>query len=141
MVCANFVFYYRRNFSLVNKDSKNSIHLKSFVKIPKNWENEKLNDKWSKILTIRDKANISIESKRSLKEIGSSLEASIQINLSKSLFEISKDFDFSELCITSYAEPKLDEKVDNVEVLTTKAEGTKCKVCWKIRKEKCERHG
>jgi hypothetical protein len=42
-------------------------------------------------------------------------------------------------------EKKILEKIkktesDNVTVVTTKAEGEKCTVCWKISKNGCERH-
>jgi len=130
-------------FRLINKNEKeNSIHLKNFVKIPQNWKNEDLNLKWEKIKNIRDKANISIENKRSNKIIGSSLEADINIKLKKNLYNISKNEDFSEICITSYATISQDENMENdIEVTTEKAQGKKCPVCWKINKNSCERHG
>jgi len=119
-----------------------SIHLKQFVKIPQNWKNEKLNDKWSHLLQIRDISNISIENKRTSKLIGSSLEADIKIKVKDKFFNFGKNIDFSELCITSYAKLVHDEKIEeNIEVETIKAEGNKCPICWKIRKDKCERHG
>ena len=60
----------------------------------------------------------------------------------KNLYNIGKDFDFAELCITSAAEVLLDENLaEEISVETSKAEGEKCNVCWKIRKGKCERHG
>ena len=55
---------------------------------------------------------------------------------------MAKDFDFAEICITSGAELTLDNnQSDEILVETFKAEGEKCKVCWKIKKGKCERHG
>ena len=36
----------------------------------------------------------------------------------------------------------LDQNIEkDLIVKTTKAEGKKCPICWKIRKGKCERHG
>jgi len=129
-------------FRLINKEKSESIHLKQFVKIPQNWNNEDLNEKWEKIKKIRDISNISIESKRSEKIIGSSLEANIKIKLNKKFYEIAKNFDFAEICITSGAELSVDNKqTEEISVETLKAEGEKCKVCWKIKKDKCERHG
>ena len=99
-------------------------------------------EKWEKLKKIRDTANISIESKRSNKEIGSSLEANIKIKLKKDLYDIAKNFDFAELCITSAAEVvKNDNQSEEISVEAFKAEGKKCNVCWKIRKGQCERHG
>ena len=129
-------------YNLVKKENDLSIHLKKFKGIPKNWQNLALEKKWESILKIRNKSNISIESKRASKEIGSSLEAVIKINLKKDLYEIAKNSDFSEICITSKAELVLDDNLeDNIFVETKKASGNKCKVCWKISENKCERHG
>tara|TARA_Y100000996_G_scaffold169269_1_gene131582 strand:- start:21 stop:752 length:732 start_codon:yes stop_codon:yes gene_type:complete len=129
-------------FKLINKEKNKSIHLKQFVKIPTSWRNEKLNEKWKTIKKIREVSNISIESKRSEKLIGSSLEAQIKIKLNKELYEIAKNYDFAEICITSGSEISIDNNSNNeIKVETFKAEGEKCKVCWKINKVKCERHG
>ncbi|MDC1140412.1 hypothetical protein OAT04_06060, partial [Candidatus Pelagibacter sp.] len=70
---------------------------------------------------------------------GSSLEANLNINLNKNLYEISNNIDFSELCITSSAIVEQSD-IEEVMVKTNKAEGDKCPVCWKINKEKCKRH-
>ena len=45
-------------------------------------------EKWSKLIKIRDACNLSIEEKRAKKEIGSSLEASLEIELNKELYKI-----------------------------------------------------
>ena len=125
-------------YRLIKKNNK-SIHLEKFINFPKNFENKQLDDKWSKLNKIRDICNISIEEKRSSKEIGSSLEANIDIKLNKEYFEISKNIDFSELCITSKA--SISENNDkNIVVETTKAKGNKCPVCWKISIDPCNRH-
>ena len=122
---------------LITNDDK-SIHLTKFLNFPKNFKNENLNQKWLELLKIRNVCNISIEEKRASKEIGSSLEASLKINLDKKLNEISKDVDFSELCITSSAEVSYLENSET-KVQTSKAEGSKCQICWKITKEACLR--
>ena len=125
-------------YQLVSKKEK-SIHLEKFLNFPKNFKNTELNNKWVQLIKIRDICNMSIEEKRSNKEIGSSLEASLEININKQLFDISKNIDFAELCITSHAEV-LEHKKDTITVSTVKAQGNKCPVCWKIIKGKCLRH-
>ena len=72
-----------------------SIHLTKFLEFPKDFKNENINQKWLELIKIRNVCNISIEEKRASKEIGSSLDASLKINLDKKLNEISKDVDFS----------------------------------------------
>jgi isoleucyl-tRNA synthetase len=125
-------------YRLMMNDEK-SIHLTKFLKFPKNFKNENLNQKWLELIKIRNICNISIEEKRASKEIGSSLEASLKIDLDKKLNDISKDVDFSELCITSSAEVSYFENTET-KVQTTKAEGSKCPVCWKLSVDPCPRH-
>ena len=124
-------------FQLVTKNDK-SIHLEEFLKYPKKFENFELNEKWTELLKIRDVCNLSIEEKRSNKEIGSSLEAELEISLNEKLFEISKNIDFSELCITSKS---IVKKIDSNEIIvkSKKADGKKCSICWKVTSEKCKR--
>jgi isoleucyl-tRNA synthetase len=125
-------------YRLIMNDNK-SIHLTKFLEFPKNFKNENLNQKWLELIKIRNICNISIEEKRASKEIGSSLEASLKIDLDKKLNDISKDVDFSELCITSSAEVSYFENTET-KVQTTKAEGSKCPVCWKLSVDPCPRH-
>ena len=92
--------------------------------------------------------NAAIEVKRSSKEIGSSLEADIQVYLGTEYLKLSKNVDLSEYFITSKAEarPIIDDNqlfrldgVDGVKVMVKKAKGKKCSKCWKILESSCER--
>jgi len=125
-------------YKLLFKDNK-SIHLEQFIKFPEKFKNDKLNQKWLDLIKIRNICNISIEEKRATKDIGSSLEAKLIINLDKKLFEITKNVDFSELCITSSAEVIYNENIET-NTQTTKAKGSKCPVCWKISEDACSKH-
>ena len=135
-------------FQILNQGTKNSIHLQAFPEIPKKWENKKLFEKWEKFKVIRKVVNSAMEIKRANKDIGSSLEADVQVYLNEDYFKIAKDFDLSENFITSKAEAKkiindkdlfkMDE-IEGVKVLVKKAEGEKCPRCWKIFPGPCER--
>src|SRR5210317_593819 len=116
-----------------------SIHLEKFINFPETFKNENLNSKWIELIKLREQCNLSIEEKRANKEIGSSLEASLEIELDKTKFELIKSIDLAELCIASKVQIKLSEQ-DMVKITTTKAEGTKCPTCWKISKLPCKRH-
>ena len=61
------------------------------------------------------------------------------IKLNSKFEKIVSGIDLSELCITSKAEVNFDDQTD-VTVITKKASGNKCSVCWKIRSDVCERH-
>ncbi len=129
-------------YTLLKLNTKGSIHLEDFPIIPANWNNKELSNKWSKLVQIRDKCNSSIELKRASKEIGSSLEANLILNLSEELILLTKDIDFAELCITSGA--KIDkiskDDTEEINIKTSKAKGQKCPVCWKINTKPCKRH-
>lgn len=131
------VFTVDEIYSLIGKDKKN-IHELSFVRIPKNWQNKKLSDKWDQLYKIKQEANIAIETKRSSKEIGSSLEADVKLCVNKSKFEILKNLDLAEYLITSKAEKILSEEND-MKIEVSKAKGNKCPRCWKILDKKCLR--
>ena len=136
-------------FQIVNPEKNSSIHLENFPKIPANWENYKLYEKWEKLKIIRNVVNAGIEVKRSNKDIGSSLEADINIYLSAEYLKLVKDINLSEYFITSSASAKPMEKndkifklsdVENIGVLVKKAEGKKCSRCWKILANPCLRN-
>ncbi|WP_440613759.1 isoleucine--tRNA ligase [Candidatus Pelagibacter sp. HIMB1748] len=118
--------------------NKKSIHLEKFVELPSSFENNSLNEKWNELIKIRNICNVSIEEKRASKEIGSSLEAEINIQLNNKLESVCENIDFSELCITSKASVTYKKDIDTV-VKTLKAKGIKCVMCWKIKEEKCDR--
>jgi isoleucyl-tRNA synthetase len=126
---------------LAKKNKKASIHEEIFPEVPGNWKNDTLYKKWEKLLSIRQQVNIAIEEKRSSKVIGSSLEADVEISLSKQDFDILKGIDAEELFITSHVKQNILKGIKNeLTVAVKKANGTKCSRCWKISKKKCERN-
>ena len=126
-------------YSLVTNNNKKSIHEEYFVEIPKNWQNNKLDEKWSRLFDIKQEANKEIEKKRSDKEIGSSLEAEIKLTVNSKNFELLEGIDLAEYFITSKAEKiKLDNQ-EKMKIEVKKISGKKCPRCWKILKDKCLR--
>ena len=109
------------------------------MEFPEKFKKNKLNEKWNELILIRNICNISIEEKRASKEIGSSLEANLKIQINKKLKNLLENIDFSELCITSKAEVIYKDNVET-SVITSKAKGIKCPICWKINEGSCPRH-
>ncbi len=135
-------------FQIINEGKKLSIHLESFPKIPSKWKNIKLFEKWEKFKLVRKVVNAAMEIKRANKDIGSSLEAEVEVYLGEDYLKSVKDFDLSEYFITSKADAKklIDKKnlfqldeIKGVKVLVKKAEGEKCPRCWKIFPNPCVR--
>ena len=134
-----FVFTTDEIYSLVSIDSK-SIHEHTFSIIPNKWKNEELDEKWKQLFKIKQEANIAIEEKRASKEIGSSLEAEIIINVGKRNYDLLEGLDLAEYFITSKAERFEDEnKNDQLNIEVKKTNGIKCPRCWKILEGKCHR--
>ena len=135
-------------YQIINQGKNTSIHLQTFPNIPSKWKNESLFKKWDKLKLVRNVTNAAIEIKRSNKDIGSSLEADVQLYLDKEYLILVKDVNLPEYFITSRAEAKPivnDDKlfklegVDNIKVSVKKAKGKKCSRCWKILEAPCER--
>ena len=137
-------------YKIINKNETDSIHLKNFPNIPRTWQNDRLFKKWSKLNYVRQVCNAAIEVKRSNKELGSSLEADLEIYLDDQYLKLAKEINLSEYCITSRAIVKpFDNKKENlfqienisgVKVLVKKAKGKKCSRCWKITNNKCDKN-
>jgi isoleucyl-tRNA synthetase len=119
--------------------NKKSVHLENFNKFPILFKNDELNSKWQKLIKIRNICNLSIEEKREKKIIGSSLEANLILELNREYLELVKDIDLAELCITSTFTVK-EVKNNEISVVTEKAIGNKCPVCWKLSSQPCSRH-
>ena len=132
------VFTTEEIFSLINKENRKSIHEYTFTKIPTNWNNKKLNDKWEQLFKIKQEANLAIEVKRSSKEIGSSLEAEVKLALDKDRNKLFENLDLAEYLIVSIVEKNLS-KNGNINIEVNKAHGSKCDRCWKILEKKCNR--
>ena len=132
------VFTTEEIYNLVSKDTK-SIHEHQFTKIPKEWENIILNNKWKKLFKIKQEVNIAIEEKRGTKEIGSSLEAELKITTDIKNYKLLENLDLEEYFITSKAEKFESKKNDELKIEVKKKSGNKCPRCWKILDHKCER--
>ena len=145
------VFTCEEIYQIIKKNnSKESIFLCDFPKFPEQWFNEKINEKWIFLKTLRSEINNYIEQKRNEKIIGSGLECSVHISLDNKYNTHLSDIDLAELFICSevtinnkekkFEEIKSKGSVDTLKVIVEKAEGSKCTHCWKVLKNKCYRN-
>ena len=117
-------------------------HLRTgdFVDTVSEFQNNDLAKKWKNLYKIKQEANVAIEEKRSAKEIGSSLEAEIEIYTSDENFKLLEKIDLSEYFITSkvkLAKNTVNKKETTIKV--KKINGEKCPRCWKIFETNCIR--
>ena len=133
------VFTTEEIFNLIEK-SENSIHETQFPKIKSEFQDSALAEKWKNLYKIKQEANVAIEQKRSIKEIGSSLEAEIEIHTNEENYKLLEKLDLTEYFITSKAKllKNSDNKKETV-INVKKTNGEKCPRCWKILEAKCVR--
>lgn len=101
-----------------------SIHLEDFPKVQSERVDEKLEQKFEKLLKIREAVTQALEPLRKNKEIAASLEAHVVI-------ETPESIEYPELAsflIVSSCEIK---KGNELKVMAYKADGDKCQRCWR----------
>ena len=127
--------------------------MQDFLQCKNEYKDNELNEKWSLIKNIRKVATGAIEKIREEKTIRSSLEAHIDIYVSKESYKALQKVMFDEITITSsFSLHLIDEKTDgffiedvsDVFVKASKVHGEKCQRCWKyesklVKDEICDR--
>ena len=118
-----------------------SVHLLDFPE--KNViEDAALEEKWDKLLEVRDDVNKALEESRNEKVIGKSLEAAVEIYSNDSeVVELLNSVDnLHQLFIVSSVEVKENDGAtyDLATVKVTKAQGHRCERCWNIVEEVTE---
>jgi isoleucyl-tRNA synthetase len=121
-----------------------SVHLHTFPNVPKDWHDEKLVAKWSRIRELRRVVTGALEIARRDKVIGASLEARPVLFVSPEDAALFDGLDLGEIAITSGGkistqEPPADAfrlpDVAGVAAVFHHAEGDKCARCWMVLPE------
>ena len=117
---------------------KQSVHLESFPKIRRNRRDASLEEQFARFLALRDTVLKALEESREKKEIGNSLEAEVELSVSKKEdADFLKSFkgDLPGLFLVSgvyWGEvPFQDAETRQVQV--RRARGQKCERCWNWR--------
>ncbi|AGA64117.1 Isoleucyl-tRNA synthetase [Liberibacter crescens BT-1] len=128
----------------LNSDTS-SVHLEQFPKIPKEWNNVQLAEKWQKIREVRKVVTGALEVERKEKRIGSSLEAAPIVYITDPEFlSALKGQDLAEICITSSISIINDKAPENcfqlseipqIGVQSRLALGKKCARSWRITQD------
>jgi isoleucyl-tRNA synthetase len=103
-----------------------SVHLQPFFAPPANWRNHTLEVRFGAALEVREVATKAIEALRTAGEVGSSLEAGIDVGLTEEQAELLADFDWLEFLIVSEAKAAKVTKA-------YKVGHDKCPRCWQFR--------
>jgi isoleucyl-tRNA synthetase len=116
---------------IINAKDADSVFYIDFPKVVKEYLNAGLEQKWEKILTVREAAYKALEEARAEKRIGSSLEAKVLITVPGETKEILDPIlaDLPSIFICSEVHIKEGEESYSV----SKATGAKCERCWNFR--------
>ncbi|MFH1645461.1 MAG: isoleucine--tRNA ligase, partial [Candidatus Omnitrophota bacterium] len=129
------------------KDMPQSVHLSKWPKPEDLKVDDELEEKWQKLIDVRNFVLKVIEEKRSAGIIKSSLQAKVSLYvesdelysflsfygiLLKEVFIVSQAEILSEKCPESAS---LSEEIEGLGVLVSEAEGEKCARCWNYSKE------
>ena len=120
-----------------------SVHRELFPETPKAWRDDNLATKWKRIRDVRRVVTGALEVERREKRIGASLEASPTVFVPAASFvDVFDGLDPAELFITSGARITTDAPPENVfrlegdgldiSVSPGRADGEKCRRCWRI---------
>ncbi|MDR0979290.1 MAG: isoleucine--tRNA ligase [Lachnospiraceae bacterium] len=95
------------------------------------YQNKEIQEKWSKIVSLKEEVSKKLEIARAEKTIGHSLNAKVVIYLADEEYEFLKPMkkELESVFIVSDLEIVKGEKDDKIEVQI--AEGEKCERCWK----------
>ncbi len=121
----------------VRKDAGTaSVHLASFPESDPAWANEKLTERWERLLKYRTQVQGVLEESRREKMIGSSLEAHVHIEANAEHFHFLKPYeqDLSALFIVSKVMlTQSPEGGEPLRVTVSKSQAGKCERCWNYR--------
>ncbi len=119
-----------------------SILLSEWPATKAEWNNEKLEEDFSKILKAREVVSRAIEPLRADKKVGSSLEVAVYVSVKDNAVLKANEDELCNIFITSQAYVNNEKpanvlneyKEEDCTVWVVKAEGEKCARCWKFRK-------
>ena len=110
-----------------------SMRLSGWPKINKKFYKKEFEEKWEKVLGVREKVTKALEEKRAQSIIRSSLEAKVVLSVSdSSLFAFLKTYekDLTSFFIVSEVKLEKGEGETEIGVSVMKADGEKCQRCW-----------
>lgn len=112
-----------------------SVHLQSLLVPDAQWHAPVLARKWEILRGARAAATASLEALRRSGEIGSSLEAELNLSFTKEVKDITEEehIKWDELCIASQV--KFLPVGHEVVAKASRAEGHKCARCWRVLPE------
>jgi isoleucyl-tRNA synthetase len=126
---------------------ESSVHEQAFVDLPVEWNNPVLDERWTRVRAVRRVITTEIEGARRSGQIGSSLQAQVELTFSQEEAALFAGIDWAELAIVSHVDVVIDPTSSSVYVdaeeggslhgapVVRVAAGEKCVRCWKVLPE------
>jgi len=111
-----------------------SVHLQTFPELPAVWCDVALAERWVRIRALRGAVTTRIESLRAAGEIGSSLQAAIELNANYDNAALLSAEEWCDVAIVSAFRINAADNAD-ADVRAHKAAGEKCIRCWRVLPE------
>ena len=113
-----------------------SVHLSRFPEAAPQWLDAELETRWERLLKYREEVQGLLEGSRQRKDIGSSLEARVQVLAKSATYDFLQSYeaDLPGLFIVSQVELVRDETApSDLAIVVSRAKGAKCERCWNYR--------
>ena len=113
------------------KDNTESVMLNDWPEVNPQYADEALEEKWDRILDVRETVLKALENARNEKLIGQSLQAKVVLKAGKPLYDFLDSVKelLPTVFITSQVELDLSDK-NELEAIVKPADGQKCERCW-----------
>jgi isoleucyl-tRNA synthetase len=133
----------RQEAQAKDTDAHGSVFFSSFPEVQERFLDRELEERWRKLLSLRNEVNKALELKRAEKFIGNSLEAKVKIFLPEEYHPLAESyllflptfFLVSALELTRESLDGAYEGIDipGLQVVVERASGGKCQRCWNWR--------
>lgn len=124
-------------WQLLCKDAEDSVMLHTFHTLPTQDGEEALLDKWAALRTIRADVQKEIEAVRTAGQVGSSLQAEVELRATGNKFELlaslGDDLRFVLICSKTTLTKVADEAAEAI--IVTPSAHAKCDRCWHYRED------
>ncbi len=124
-------------WQLLSKDAEDSVMLHTFHELPAQDGEEALLDKWAALRTLRADVQKEIEAVRTAGQVGSSLQAEVEIRATGSKFDLlaslGDDLRFVLICSKTTLSKVADESAEAI--IVTPSVHAKCDRCWHYRED------
>lgn len=130
----------KQQSAISSQQSAGSVFFASFPEVDERFINAELDERWKRLLILRDEVNKALEIKRAEKFIGNSLEAKVTLYLPDEYRQLAEQYAgflpmfFLVSAVTLSDDALLESHVGTVikglNVLVERSAGNKCQRCW-----------